>query len=627
MLMKIGPESAKYDRPFTFPGKPRDCLQSLTLALHTFLKPVKLSLEAHDGSWSWSSVSTHRNSRRANVIPGNPGSLRHGFRSADFIQLYCRRKSRTAITMVVTPSHRSAAAAILALFACIFVLSLRKSQELSLSSSSLGRSRISAGYAVRPRVSLGRRVRATVVDSSEGDENAGNKEAFQAIIDKFREIRSDKPAVVIGAGVSGLLAAKELKERNFNVTVLEASDGVGGRVRTDKIDGFQLDRGFHVFLDAYPDVEDYFREAGYRKMKLKPFLPGALVYTNGEFAKVSDPLRRPQDLSAALAAPVGNIFDKLKIGIYRLYANLASLKTLNEGREKSTYDYLRDDQGLSEDIIEKFFRPFYRGIFLSELEDQSSYMFNFVFKMLADGSAMLPQEGIGKVSDMLAESLKDDIRLNTRVAKVEPGLVTLESGEKLDTSYIIVATDGATASRLLEGNGLGVSSPEDRRSACFYYQIDGKPPFEDPMLVLNAEKLTDAKPVNNVAFLSNVDPSYAPNGKSLASVTVIDPNKSPEEMEDAVKGHLKDMFGDQVSGWKLLKTYEISGAQPGQRPPNKGFEKPVKVCEGVYCCGDHMDTPTLNGAFRSAMKAADAVSADRGSKRYEVLEPALKRLK
>jgi len=444
---------------------------------------------------------------------------------------------------------------------------------------------------------------------------------------RFQKLRNTKPVVVVGAGIAGLSAAKKLKEKNFNVTVLEASDGYGGRVRTDKIDGYLLDRGFQVFLDQYPDVVNYFRYAGIEKLNLKSFQPGALVYNDGKFSRVADPIRRPQDLIEALTGPVGTIFDKLGVGTLRLYANLASVKTLNEGREVSTYSYLKDQQNLSDDIISKFFRPFMRGIFLSELEDQSNYMFNFVFKMLADGYATLPKNGIGAVADVLAEPLKEDIRLNEPVAKVEPGKVTLVSGEEIDAQYVIVATDGVAASKLLKDVGLGVEAPEDRKSLCYYYGIDGKPPINDPILLLNGEGPTDEKPVNNVAFLSTVQPGLAPAGKSLASVTVINPkdDETDEEIEAKVRAHLSDWFGSpEVAKWKMIKSYRLSGAQPGQRPPNN-FDKDVEICEGVYCCGDHMDTPTLNGAFRSGVKASDAIASDRARKRRAILDEALER--
>jgi len=469
--------------------------------------------------------------------------------------------------------------------------------------------------------------RASLAEGSEAIDEGKDDAGYNELIERFKKLRDPRPVVIIGAGISGLIAAKNLKNKNFNITVLEASDGPGGRVRTDDKDGFKLDRGFQVFLDEYPDVRNYFREAGLEKLKLKKFQPGALVYSNGQFNRVADPLRRPQDLGEAVGSSVGNIFDKIKVGIFRFYASFASLETLSSGREKTTYDYLSRELGLSDDMIDKFFRPFYRGIFLSELENQSSDMFNFVFKMLADGSATLPEGGLGKVTETLYSGLEDDVRFNTKVAKVEPGVVTLESGEKIETSNIIVATDGSSASELLKDIGFGVPAPEDRSSVCFYYKIPGEAPVTDPVLLLNGEKISEEKPINNVAFLSNVDPSYAPSGTSLASVTVVNPQGDLDAIEGNVRGHLEQWFGKAVvDKWNLLERYPISGAQPGQVPPNN-FNKDLKICDGVYCCGDHMDTPTLNGAMRSGLMAADAISVIRGKKRFEILSEALARLR
>lgn len=440
------------------------------------------------------------------------------------------------------------------------------------------------------------------------------------IAEKLKTTMASKPIVVIGAGVSGLACARRLKAKNFKVKVIEASDGVGGRVRSDQIDGFTLDRGFQVFLDMYPDVRRCLGRKGLDNLNLQQFLPGAQVYAEGKFNLVADPFRRPQDIFAGLTANIGSLVDKVSVGLMRTQATFQDLKQVFTAEEKSTYDYLKQDCGLSDAILERFFRPFYRGIYLSELEDQSSHMFNFVFKMFADGSATLPEKGIGAVSDELAATLKGSISFDSPVEKIEEGLVTLKSGETIEASKIIVATDGQTAGKLLPEL---VTPPTDRRSLCFYYAIDGPPPVEDPILFLNGEKITDQEPVNNVCFPSSVVKSLAPPGKSLASVSVIDPKVSEEELEPYVKQHLGKWFGKgKVEGWKLLKSYKIKGAQPGQTIPNN-WEKKLQVAHGIYVCGDHMDTPTLNGAIRSGVRVADMIAEQRGRARAEALESAL----
>ncbi len=77
--------------------------------------------------------------------------------------------------------------------------------------------------------------------------------------------------LIVGAGLSGLSCALWLHEGGLSVLVLEASDGIGGGVRTDEVEGFLLDRGFQVFLMAYPEAQ---RVLDYGALDFKPFYPG-----------------------------------------------------------------------------------------------------------------------------------------------------------------------------------------------------------------------------------------------------------------------------------------------------------------------------------------------------------------
>ena len=177
--------------------------------------------------------------------------------------------------------------------------------------------------------------------------------------------------VVVGAGVAGLTAARACAEAGVQVRVLEASDGVGGRVRTDSVDGYQLDRGFQVFIEDYPESR---RVLDYDALQLQRFWPGALVLDGPSRASVSDPLRRPQDTLKALLSPVGTPLDKLKLGLLIVRLRTQSLSQALTSDEVSTEQYLRD-LGLSAGIVDGFFRPFLQGVFLAPLAEQSSRMF------------------------------------------------------------------------------------------------------------------------------------------------------------------------------------------------------------------------------------------------------------
>jgi len=440
--------------------------------------------------------------------------------------------------------------------------------------------------------------------------------------------------VVIGAGVAGLRAARVAADAGATVRVLEASDGVGGRVRTDRLDGFTLDRGFQVFIEDYPVAR---RVLDYEALRLHRFWPGALVLDGDERAAVSDPLRRPQDTLKALLSPVGTPLDKLLLGllILRLRSQpperaLADSQEDGAEAEPSTEAYLQR-LGLSAPIIDGFFRPFLQGVFLSPLSEQSSRLFEFVFSVFSSGAACLPAGGMGAVAEQMAARLPEGcVSLHTRVAALEAGpALRLEDGTRLECDAVVVAVDAPAADALLLGTGDGESGSDGgggglgsdargRSSCCLYFGFEGAPPVTDPLLLLNSRAGGAAFPsavVNNLCFPSAVCPSYAPPGASLASVNVVgSPEMGDDALEAAVREQLSGWFGaGEVERWRFLRRYDVAYAQPAQWPPRpQGFERPKRRGGGVYVCGDHTSTPTLNGAIASGEAVVAEVLADLG---------------
>ena len=452
--------------------------------------------------------------------------------------------------------------------------------------------------------------------------------------------------VVVGAGVAGLRAAHVAAEAGATVRVLEASDGVGGRVRTDRLDGFTLDRGFQVFIEDYPVAR---RVLDYDALRLHRFWPGALVLDGAERAAVSDPLRRPQDTLKALLSPVGTPLDKLLLGLLILKLRSQPPERAFDQRpdgaeeEPSTEAYLQR-LGLSAPIIDGFFRPFLQGVFLSPLSEQSSRLFEFVFSVFSSGAACLPADGMGAVAEQMASRLPEgSVSLNTRVAALEAGpALLLEDGTRIECDAVVLAVDAPAADVLLgtvgggdggggggggglgggdgggDGGGLG-GDARGRSSCCLYFGFEGAPPVADPLLLLNSRAGAAAFPstvVNNLCFPSAVCPSYAPPGQSLASVNVVGlPEADDDTLEAAVREQLSGWFGRaEVEGWRFLRRYDVTYAQPAQWPPrSEGFERPKRRGGGgVYVCGDHTSTPTLNGAIASGEAAAAEVLADVG---------------
>jgi phytoene dehydrogenase-like protein len=407
----------------------------------------------------------------------------------------------------------------------------------------------------------------------------------------------EPPVVVVGAGLAGLACALHLSEAGVPVRLLEASDGVGGRVRTDVVEGFRLDRGFQVLLTAYPETR---RVLDYAALDLKPFLPGALVRREGRFHELSDPWRRPSRLVSTLLCDVGTLADRLRIARYRARVRSGSLSALFSRPETTALGRLRGE-GFSEPMIDAFFRPFFGGVLLDRGLSASSRMLDFVFRMMAEGEVALPAEGMGAIPEQIARRLPEGaVRLGARVASLTPREVRLESGETTAARAVVVATEGPEAARLT-----GQLAAPASRSATTLYFAAGRAPIAEPTLILDGN---GRGPVNNLCFPSQVAPSYAPAGAALVSASVLEGPDGPEALEPAARAQLTEWFGAEVERWRLLRTYRIPHAQPDQTPPAlEPVERPVELAGGLFVCGDHRDTASLHGALVSGRRAAEAV--------------------
>ena len=411
--------------------------------------------------------------------------------------------------------------------------------------------------------------------------------------------------VIVGAGLAGLACARHLAAAGVEPLVLEAADAVGGRVRTDVVDGFRLDRGFQVLLTAYPEAQALL---DYDRLDLQAFEPGAEVWIGGALRHVGDPLRAPLSALPTLLAPIGTLADKLRILKLRQSVTSGSLADLRMRSEITTEAALRERYGFSPTIIERFFRPFMGGVLLDRALEPSSRAFELYFRMFARGSAAVPALGIQQIPEQLAEGLPESsVRLHTRVEAVEPGRVRLGAGDPISARAVVLATDEVEASTLLHR-----ASPAAGRAVCAVYWSAPEAPVERPILVLDGE---NDGPVNNLAVMSRVAPAYAPAGQHLIVTSVIgNPTHTDAEIERRVREHMRRWFGDAVEAWTPLRTYRILYAQPDQTPPAlTPPERPHELGDGLYRAGDYLTNASIQGAFRSGRLAAQAVLADLGA--------------
>jgi len=416
--------------------------------------------------------------------------------------------------------------------------------------------------------------------------------------------------VVVGAGLAGLACALRLRELGREVVVLEASDGVGGRVRTDEVDGFQLDRGFQVLLTAYPAAQRWFDAAD---LELHAFAPGVVVHRRGRTLRLADPFRAPVAAARSLLTPTVGPLDALRLLRWR-HAILAVPGSTVAARPQVTTGERLAELGFSERIIEGFFRPFLAGTFFDPELTTSSRVTELVFRCFFRGDVSVPANGMGALGTQLAGRLPSGtVRLATPVrgiSTVEGGAVDviLDAG-RMRAQDVIVAVDAPALDRLtFDGAPMGRDAAPGRGTAAVHLAAPRSPTRGRPELHLGAP---GEGPIATLAVMSDVAPRYAPPGRHLVTVSTVGvPAEDDYRLVGAVRDQARSWFGDEVDAWRPLAVQRIPYAQPRQDPVDLvDLARPVVRAPGVWVCGDHRDTGSLQGALVSGRRTAEAVAS------------------
>ncbi len=393
---------------------------------------------------------------------------------------------------------------------------------------------------------------------------------------------------IIGAGISGLVAALVLEEHGYAPHLFEASNSVGGRVKTDIIEDYQLDHGFQVLLSAYPMAKKYL---DFEALSLQEFLPGAQIYHSNSTQIIGDPLRSSALLFPTLFANAASLKDKFKI--YNLNKELQG-KTLEEvftSKEVNTLTYLQE-KGFSDKIINRFFRPFFSGIFLEPHLETSSRMFEYVYKMFGEGLAVLPAAGIGAIPTQLATGLKSSkIHYNTAVVEIGPSSITLSPDIIIDSDYTLIATEAKGLVPNLAGQ------PTAWRSCDTLYFETEKNTINKPLIGLIADE--DAL-INNI-FFHNVLKTRHQGKKELLSVTVVKSHELGEQaLVDRVVSELAQLC--DIRTLRFLKHYPIRQALPKLTDLQYDIApSATQLNDTVFIAGDQL----LNGSLNAAMIAGE----------------------
>ncbi len=407
------------------------------------------------------------------------------------------------------------------------------------------------------------------------------------------------PIVIIGGGMAGLTCARYLQQAGRESLVLEASDAVGGRVRTDMHAGFRLDRGFQILLTSYPEAK---RLLDYDALDLQAFRSGAVIRqeeTSGGFTEMPNPLKEPLGVFKALTAPVGSLGDKMRlVELMRDVNEVTRAEDFFKDDDTSTLRYLQD-YGWSQEMIVSFFRPFFGGVFLENELVTSSNFFRFVFKQFYNGDAVVPAKGMQAIPEQLAAKLPaESLRLNAPVAAIEGQTIKLESGETIHAEKIVLATDAATADRLL-GNQ---QRREYNVTTCTYFAAE-RSPSDKKMIVLNPHQLSA---VDHMCVPSDVAPDYAPAGQSLISISTQGLELSDKaKLAEDIKMELSEWFGEEVRGWRHLRSYHLPQALV-KFEAGSGSEA-LQLSPNLYRCGDYTAYPSLNAAMQTGREVAEMI--------------------
>ncbi len=408
------------------------------------------------------------------------------------------------------------------------------------------------------------------------------------------EHRRAPDVVVVGAGLAGLACALDLCRAGRRVALLEASDGVGGRMRTDRRDGFLLDRGFQVFNTSYPQVK---RRLELGSLRLRPFTAGFVAHTPHGPVRLADPTREPGAAGTLLPGRVLSARDLAALAALTARNAVLPVSTIRRRRDRPTSAAL-SGAGLSDAVIADILRPFLAGVFLEDRLETSARFFDLVWRSMVRGSLCLPAEGIGAVPAQLADGLPDGVlRLGTPVAEVTDAGVLLGDGSEVPARAVVVATDPATAVGLLPD----LTVP-DTRTVTTYHHATDSPPMAAPTLMVDSTGT-----VLNTCVISAVAPTYALPGTTLISTSVLGTDLPGRGQ--AVLRRLAELYGTDTSGWQQVAACTVEGALPAMVPPWP-LSRTTRLDPGRYVCGDYRATGSVQGALSSGARAAREVSAD-----------------
>ncbi|WP_431072170.1 FAD-dependent oxidoreductase [Microbacterium phyllosphaerae] len=410
--------------------------------------------------------------------------------------------------------------------------------------------------------------------------------------------------IVIGAGLAGLRCAGLLSARGLDVVVLEAADAVGGRQRTDIVDGFRLDRGFQVLNPAYPALR---RSVDLDALALGSFPVGVRVRTAEGMAELRHPLRYPQSIAASLRSGLVNTRDAVALARWATPALVHPLSRLarNDVAVREGWDAV----GLRGPLRTAVLEPFLSGVLAESRGETSNTFARLLVRYFVLGCPGLPAQGIAAVPEQLAAHARTtgtDVRLSVRAGRItalgEQIRVEVSEGDSVSAARVVVAVGPDAVTDLTE-----LARPATNGLQTWWFAA-AEPPTASALLTVDGR---GHGPVVNTVVMTHTVPSYAPAGRHLIAATCLLPRGGDPAEELEVRRHLSGIWGSDISEWELIRRDDITDALPAQPAP-LGAARSPRYAERLYVAGDHRDTASIQGALASGERAAHAVLSDAG---------------
>jgi len=404
--------------------------------------------------------------------------------------------------------------------------------------------------------------------------------------------------VIVGAGLAGLAAATHLARHGVAACVLDSGNDVGGRVRTDIVEGFRLDRGFQLYNPAYPEGQ---RVLDHDALALKPFIAGAQVRLRKRRARIADPRRQPSWLVPSALAPLGSPLAEVRFAAYALSRSRMPIDQLEREPDITAAQAL-SDAGIDSALLNRLLRPFLGGVFLESALSTSRRFMDVVLRSFVRGTPSVPSLGMGEIPAQLARALPRPVQLNTSVLELRDTSVVTEHGP-ITCRAVIIATDPTAAAGLIPG----LVAPPGRSVTTWYHRVPDGHQLADGHAVLTLDGAGGGPLINSVV-LTHAAPSYSAQGETLVSSSALGVHESTAT-DDRVRTHLARLYDTDTRAWEQIAVYPIPYALPAMNVP-LDIRSPVRLERGRYVAGDHRDTASIQGALVSGRRAAQSLLND-----------------